>query len=334
MSDREAGWVLEHGAVLWLWLPAVLLWCWCRSQAAVLVPYSALQWFEAAELPALARSRASRWRWLPAACELLALALGLLALARPVCREALPPQRQGLDVMLCLDCSSSMRVADLGEARSRLQVASAVAAEFAAARPDDRIGLVAFARYPDLRCPPTLDHVALAELLGGLQLVPADSDEDATGIGGAVALAAQVLARGPAKGKVVVLLTDGEENVATAATPQEIAPLHAAQLCRRLGVRVHGIVTGQGHVRADGQVLPLDTTAVQQLAAGSGGQFFRAASTPALQQVYAAIAALEVVPFAEPKLRTRELFAWPLLAGLLCGLLGRLLRAGALGVAP
>jgi Ca-activated chloride channel family protein len=334
MSGPELGLACRHAWVPWLWLPALLLWRWCRARAAVPVPYSALAMFAPEPRRRLAASPALRRRWVPAGCEWLSLGLALCALARPVWREPLPPERLGLDVVLCLDCSSSMRVADLDGARPRLQVATAVAAEFARARPDDRIGLVAFARYPDLRCPPTLDHEALAELLLGLQLVPADSDEDATGIGGAVALAAQVLARSEAKGKVVVLLTDGEENVATANTPQEIAPVHAAQLCQRLGVRVHGIVTGQGHVRADGQVLPLDTTAVQQLAAGSGGRFYRATSAAALQQVYAAIAALETVPFAEPKLRSRELFAWPLLLAVACAWLARWLRARGLGVWP
>ncbi|MBL8724740.1 MAG: VWA domain-containing protein [Planctomycetes bacterium] len=334
MTGPELGLHCRHDWVAWLVVPAVLLWRWCRARAAVPVPYSALAMFAEPVRHRLAASPALRWRCLPAACELLALWLGLLALAQPILREPLPPERLGLDVMLCLDCSSSMQVADLDGAHSRLQVATAVAAEFARARPDDRIGLLAFARYPDLRCPPTLDHEALAELLAGLVLVPADSDEDATGIGGAVALAAQVLARSEAKGKVVVLLTDGEENVATANTPQEIAPVHAAQWCRRLGVRVHGIVTGQGHVRADGQVVPLDTTAVQQLAVGSGGRFHRATSAQALKEVYATIAALETVPFAAPKLRTRELFAWPLLLAALSALVGRWLRARGLGVWP
>ena len=100
--------------------------------------------------------------------------------------------------------------ADAGEGKTRLEAALAAAAGFVRARPDDRIGLVGFARYPDLVCPPTLDHEAALERLLAVRPVAADGDEDATGIGHAVAFAVLALDRAATRGKVVVLLTDGE----------------------------------------------------------------------------------------------------------------------------
>ena len=122
--------------------------------------------------------------------------------------------------------------------------------------PDDRIGLVCFARYPDLKCPLTLDHRALGEILDEVTTVESDGPEDATGIGTAVARAAQVLQRGIGESRVVILLTDGEENVATTRTPDEIAPLYAAQLCVELGVKVYAIAAGSGGPRSQRKLDP------------------------------------------------------------------------------
>jgi Ca-activated chloride channel family protein len=308
----------------WLLLLLPLWWWWVRPRT---LPVAAT------ELPALPgtspqypRSLRQQLASLPRAAEAAAAVALVTALARPVVEQPLPPQQEGLAVMLCLDTSSSMEVRDLGDDQPRLATAVALAAEFVAQRPHDQVGLVAFARFADLRCPPTLDHEALVALLRSTALVTKESPEDATGIGGAVALAGSALARVAAPGKVVVLLTDGEENVASALAPREIAPLHAAQLCAQLGVRVHTIVTGQGHARPDGSFLPLDTTAAQQLASGSGGRFFRARDAAALQQVYRAIDSLERLPLAPPRFRRVERLDLPLVAGLLLLVLAALGR--------
>jgi Ca-activated chloride channel family protein len=265
----------------------------------------------------LPRTLAQRLAALPRLLQAGAVGLAVVALARPVQRVPLPPERLGIDVLLCVDTSSSMAAEDLAPGRSRHDVALELGAEFVQQRAFDRVGFVTFARYPDLRCPPTLDHEAAAELLRGTNLVVKESPEDATGIGTAVARAAEVLARSKAKGKVIVLLTDGEENVATTETPDEIAPLHAAQLCAALSVRVHGIVVGRGNQKPDGRFVALDTTAVQQLAAQTGGKFFAARDAAALQQVYRDIDAIERVAFAEPRTLVVEWFAAPLLGALL-----------------
>ncbi|MCR9247836.1 MAG: VWA domain-containing protein [bacterium] len=254
--------------------------------------------------------------WLEAA----ALILAGFALARPVERVPLPPEREGADVLLALDVSSSMLSEDLGPgARTRLDLVLAAGEEFLARRGEDRIGLVTFARYADLLCPLTLDHSAARELLRSVEPVEADGPEDATGIGTALSFAIETLERSETAAKVVVLLTDGEENVATRAAPQEIAPVHAAQLAAQLGVRVHTIVAGTGMPGRDGRVQPLDTTAVQQVAALTGGRFFRARDAQSLTAVYRAIDALEKTDFAEPKVLVREWF-WAFV-GLAVGLL-------------
>ncbi|MFK7741363.1 MAG: hypothetical protein AB8H80_13685, partial [Planctomycetota bacterium] len=139
--------------------------------------------------------------------------------------------------------------------------------------------------------------------------------------------------------RVIVLLTDGEENVATtggadAAGSDEIAPLHAGQWCRELGIRVHTIVLGRGDQQPDGSFALLDTTAVQQLSKMSGGQFFQAVNKDALRAVYRAIDRIEAVRFAEPGVRVLERFAWPLWAGLLLWFASHMLMRSRAGGQP
>lgn len=337
-AGNELGWQWRDPLWLLLLVVPIGLAIW-RHQRTLAVPFAAALLLrpEGAgphAAPALPTSWRQRLACVPALLELLGLWLGIVALARPVQRVPLPPERQGLDVLLCVDTSSSMATDDLAAGRSRHAVALELAAEFLDRRRTDRTGFVTFARYADLRCPPSLDHAAVAELVRAVPMVGKDSPEDATGIGGAVALAARALSTSPAKGKVVVLLTDGEENVATAATPQEIAPLHAAQLCQRLAVRVHSVVLGRGNRRPDGSFVPLDTTAVQQLASRTGGRFFTATDAAALQQVYRDIDALEKVAFQEPRVLVVEWFAAPLALGLVLVAFAALLRRRGLEVLP
>ncbi len=203
---------------------------------------------------------------MPRGLHVLGLLLVVVALARPASKEQLPRTSEGIDILLAVDVSSSMTANDLDPPRSRLELAKAAATRFVDARPDDRIGLVRFARYPDVACPLTLDHDALSRFLAGLDPVARDSDEDRTGIGTAVARAAEVLRSSAARSKVVVLLTDGEENVASADTPDEIGPLDAARMCEALGVRVYTIAAGIGKRGPHGEWLPLDTKQVERLA--------------------------------------------------------------------
>ncbi|MFK7742813.1 MAG: VWA domain-containing protein, partial [Planctomycetota bacterium] len=268
------------------------MWFALAAAAAVLVVVMRLRLrpraaMATAPLPAREIRMPITWRTILARLPLLGEALAVLlfgaALARPVHVEHDPPLRLGRDVLLCLDRSSSMAATDLagdvardlvrngasgareGRPQTRLDVARAVGAEFLRRRVDDRVGLVAFSRFADLVCAPTVDREAAAERLASVALADADGPEDATAIGAAVGLCADLLQRRPASSsaaasaaaaaqpasnvdgesrtatnsRVIVLLTDGEENVATtggadAAGSDEIAPLHAGQWCREL----------------------------------------------------------------------------------------------------
>lgn len=319
--------------LLALLLPAAaLIRRWRGAPAVLFAPLPLLQ-PEAGQPPVPASWRV-RLLPLPRTLQVLGLLLVVVALARPVHRSPLPPLTAGIDVLLCVDVSSSMAATDLDPARSRLAVVKAAAHDFIAQRPDDRIGLITFARFSDLRCPPTLDHAALGQLLAQIELVGQDSPEDATGIGGAVARAAEVLRTSPAPSRVIVLLTDGEENVATAQTPEEIAPLHAAQQCERLGVRVYAIAAGIGTRLPDGSFAPVDTRQLRVLAQRTGGRFFTARDAGAVAGVYAAVHQLERSDFAEPRYRLEDGFAPFLLAALLLLLGGHLLASTLLAGMP
>jgi Ca-activated chloride channel family protein len=282
----------------------------------------------------LPRTVRGRLVGLPAALAVCGLLLVVVAVARPVRKVAVPRVKEGIDIVLCIDVSSSMALRDMDPERTRLDVAKEAADSFLAGRPGDRIGLISFARYPDLRCPPTLDHAALAELMSSTDFVESDGPEDATGIGTAAARAADVLRRGSARSKVVIVFTDGEENVARADTPDEIAPIHAAQLCEELGVKVHAIAAGLGGQGPSGEFVPLDTRQLERLAERTGGKFFAARDASAVAGVYREIDALEKVEFEEPLYRTEESFRPFLLAALVLLGLGALLGATVLRVRP
>jgi Ca-activated chloride channel family protein len=316
----------------WLLLLALLvpLGAWIRARRGA----PAVRFAPAAFAEGLPRTWRARMLPVPALLEAGGLLLVVVALARPVERTPLPVETEGIDIVLCLDTSSSMAERDLDPARTRLEVAKDAASRFVAGRPHDRIGLVCFARYPDLRCPFTLDHDALRRILRDVAMVARDGPEDATGIGAAVALAAKLLLNGKARSKVVILLTDGEENVATRQTPSEIAPVHAAQLCKELGVRVYAIAAGTfGGSAPDGR-LSTDTSQVRRMAEACDGAFFEAQSAETLAAVYSRIDALEKAPIRQVRHRVEERFVPVLLAALALLAGARLIRATVLEVLP
>ncbi len=277
--------------------------------------------------PGLPRSWRIRLLALPRILQVLGLLLAVVALARPARRDMLPLRTEGIDILFCLDTSSSMTANDMDRRRTRLEVAKVAAAEFVRGRPEDRIGLISFARYPDVRCPLTLDHEALAGILAGITTVESDGPEDATGIGTAVARAVQVLQSDRNRERVVILLTDGDENVAVEGAPSEIAPSHAAQLAAALGARVYAVAVGALGPRTD-------TTALQQLGRRTGGEFHEARDASAVTAVYGQIDALEKTGFEKPRYVIEDRFLPFLLAAIAALLVGRVLGATVLGVYP
>lgn len=268
--------------------------------------------------PALPRRRRAPWLAVARILSWLGLGLTTLALARPAERALLPQRSLGLEMVLCLDASSSMAARDLDAARSRLEVAQDAAARFVAGRPDDRIGLIRFARWPDFLCPPTLHHAALAEILGAARMVERDGPEDLTGIGAAVARASEVLERNAARSRLILLLTDGAETVATAQARDTITPEEAAEYARAAGIRVYPILIGRESGGA---------ATAQLLAERTGGRAFSAADAEAVTEVFAAIDELEKSELAEPRYAYDDRFLPVLAAALTLLILGRLLRA-------
>jgi len=271
---------------------------------------------------------------LPFALQVLGLLCVVLALARPAVREPLPIESEGIDIVLCLDVSSSMDETDMEDKKTRLSVARDAAVAFIRARPDDRIGLLTFARYPDLRCPPTTDHEALERILAEAETVASDSPEDATGIGGAVARAAAVLGDSASPSRVVILLTDGEENVAMRGRREEIPPAHAAQLCERFGVRVYAITAGVGRRDSEGTYVPIDSTPVQRLAQRTGGSFHKARNAGDVVAVYERIDRLETAPIEEPRYVFADRHLLFLQLGIVLLALGFVLASLGLAVLP
>lgn len=248
--------------------------------------------------------------------RLLALALAIVALARPQSGQARETiQGEGVDIALALDISGSMAALDF-EPDNRLAAAKAVIEEFVARRPYDRIGLVVFARDAFDQCPITVDHGVLLRQLEQVKLSTELGLEDGTAIGLGLANAAAMLKDRPAKSKVVILLTDGVNNVG------QIDPLTAAEAAKALGIKVYTIAAarpGQVPMPIDGLFGPrvvyqesqIDEATLQAIAAATGGAYFRAEDTDALRRIYAQIDALEKTAVELRQwTRYRELVAW------------------------
>ena len=298
--------------------PLFLAAAWRRSVTRrVALPTASAQLFVG--LPKTIRQRLS---WLPLLLKLLAGLSLTVALARPVQRDVIPLREEGIDIVLVVDSSSSMLQEDMrvNDAYRRMDAARDRAMEFAAARKHDRVGLVAFGRYAELRCPPTLDEDALAAFLRVLDTLPRGSELDATAIGTALAKAVQVLDGSDAKSRVVVLLSDGENNV------HDIEPEDAAKLAKDKGVRVHTIGLGHGMQSVFG-FRELSFAELKQIAATTGGEFFSARSDADLAEVYARIDEMETTEREDPRYRTADFFEWPLAIGLLLMLLAVLFDA-------
>ncbi len=260
-----------------------------------------------------------------------ALVLGLVALARPATREVVEDSSRGIEIALVMDMSSSMQATDLDPKRSRLEVAKSSALEFIRARQQDRIALVTFARHADLACPSTRDHGALSAMVEDLGSVRPDTEEDATGVGNAVAYAADVLRGRSGTSRVMIVLTDGEENVAVTTAPAEIPPSQAAAACAAMGIRVHTIAVGAGTRLPDGSLRPLDTTALRQIADATGGAFFEARDADRLATVYRQLDSLESSEAGVPRVVVHD--SWHLFALLamllwLSGLIFELMPTG------
>ncbi len=190
-------------------------------------------------LAPLASLRPSLWvklAWLPFTLRMLALTLMLVALARPQSgARAEEVITEGVDILLAIDISSSMKTEDF-RPKNRLHAAKEVVAEFIQSRPHDRLGMVVFAARAITKCPLTLDHDILLTLLDDVEI---GSIEDGTAIGTALATSVNRLKDSEAKSRIIILLTDGVNNRG------EIDPLTAAELAKTFGIKTYTVGAGK-----------------------------------------------------------------------------------------
>lgn len=245
--------------------------------------------------------------WLPLALRMVGLALCVVAMARPqLTNKRTVVESEGLDIILAVDTSGSMRAQDMTsgvQAVDRLSVAKAVMARFVEERPYDRIGVVVFGAEAFTHVPLTLDHDTLTSVLDQVQIGVAG--EGATAIGSAIAVSSKRLADLKAPSKLVILLTDGRSNAG------RFEPKQAAELAKALGIKVYTIGVGGGNPRGGGLFARMnqdgvDEESLKEVAATTGAAYFRATDTRALQSVYDKINKLEPSPAEVEQIEDHE----------------------------
>lgn len=235
-----------------------------------------------------------RFRHFPFILRIITVLLVILILARPQSSNSWRnTSTEGIDIMLTLDISSSMLARDFKP--NRIEAAKEVASTFIAGRPSDNIGLVVFSGESFTQCPLTTDHAVLLNLFSGIQ---SGMLEDGTAIGLGLANSVTRLKESKAKSKVIILLTDGSNNMGN------IAPLTAAEIAKTFGIRVYTIGVGtQGMapypvqtpfgIRYQNMPVEIDETVLKKIAGMTGGTYFRATGNSKLRQIYNEIDKLE-----------------------------------------
>jgi Ca-activated chloride channel homolog len=226
--------------------------------------------------------------------RLLAIASLIVAVARPQSSyEEKKTEGEGIDVVLCIDVSGSMLAQDFTP--NRLEAAREVAADFVRYRPTDRIGLVIFAGESFTQCPITTDHEMLIEQIYGIR---GGFMVDGTAIGSGLATSVDRLRSSTIKSKVIVLLTDGENNGGL------IDPRTAKEIAKALAIKVYTIGVGTegfaptpvqtpGGIVMQQEKVNIDEKLLNEIARETGGKYFRARGNESLKQIYADIDALE-----------------------------------------
>ncbi len=301
--------------LLLLLLPTALAWRRGRPGGAPALVYSST-----AILQTLGRPRAARAGAFSETLLVGTLALAAVAMARPQSSNSFSQiQASGIDIMIALDVSGSMLTEDFtvnGQRASRVDTIKDLTQRFIEARPNDRIGMLAFAGKPYLVSPPTLDHTWLID---NLDRVKIGLVEDGTAIGSALISAANRLKNREAKSRIIVLLSDGDNNAG------RVNPDTAAEAVRVLNLKVYTIGVGTngmapypvrrdpltGETQYEEVQVEYDEKTLKDVARIANGQFFRADSSAKLEEIYAQIDKLEKTTVKVSKYREyRDLFPW------------------------
>jgi len=277
-----------------------------------------------------------RLKHLPFVLWCLACIAVIVALARPQSTSGgQNVTTEGIDIVMALDLSASMLAEDLKP--NRIEAAKKVAREFIDGRPTDRIGLVVFSGESFTQCPITSDHSVLKNLIGGLQ---SGMLADGTAIGEGLATAVNRIKSSKAKSKVIILLTDGVNNVG------EVSPQTAGDIAKTFNIRVYTIGVGtQGMapypVRTpfgvQTQMVPvdIDEATLKSISAETGGKYFRATRTSELREIYSEIDKMEKTKIDVTEYRNKSEEFYPLIMiALLCLAIERLLRYSILKTLP
>ena len=248
----------------------------------------------------------------------LALFLSIISMARPVWRnEYQSRSASGIDIMIAFDVSLSMDIDDFvdqGQRVKRIDVAKKVVDDFIGRRPEDRMGLVAFAGRPRDASPITLDHRWLRKSLNELRLNDANNmgtiKEQGTAIGSALSAAAVRLEARDAKSKIIVLITDGASNSG------KISPIEAAEHAKTLGIKIYTVAIGTTEGRVDPSIMrfpyqEFDLPTLKKIAELTGAEHYWAQDLAALKQTFTTIDNLEKTDAKSlTVIDDTELFPW------------------------
>jgi Ca-activated chloride channel homolog len=275
--------------LLLLLIPMIGWYVWRLKTMNASLQLSSLKGFSA-----IGKSRKIYIRHLPFILRVLAVVFLILALARPQTTNKLQTSTtEGIDIMISLDMSTSMLAMDFNP--NRLEAAKEVAINFIQGRPNDRIGLVIFAAESFTQCPLTIDHAVLVNLFREIQT---GMLEDGTAIGDGLATAVNRIKDSESKSKVIIFLSDGENNRG------QIAPLTAAEIAKTFGIRVYTIgvgtigtapypintVFGQ---QVQNVEVKIDEAMLKEIASITDGHYFRATDKNKLEEIYKEIDAME-----------------------------------------
>lgn len=287
-----AEWEFAHKIFLWLLLllPVAIAWhAWRYWKKQPMMGYSTF-----AFIP-----KNKGWKTylvhIPFALRIIAIALLIVAMARPQSSTSWQDiKTEGIDIIIAMDISGSMLARDFEP--NRLEAAKNIGADFIKNRPNDRIGLVVYSAEAFTQCPLTTDHERLINLFGELEhgLI-----QDGTAIGMGLTNAVNRLKESDAKSKVIILLTDGENNAGA------IAPITAAEIAKTFGVKVYTIGIGSlgkapfpqadvfGRIRYQMRDVKIDEVLLKEIAEMTDGQYFRATDNESLSTIYNDIDQLE-----------------------------------------